>query len=147
MKISNPGKAYKTLKQLEARAGDNIDSLDFQLPEHEELTNAEAAEDIAEYFSKISQEYPPINLESLPHNVASAITNAKPSEVPHISEDMVENIAIFNSVAKTGIWPKRWKSEEAIPLKKVAVPLMKEELRIISKTPLLSTEFERLVMI
>ena len=47
----------------------------FQLPGHAELnlSSAQSAEVIAEHFSKISQEYSPLNVSNLPPNVQTHI--------------------------------------------------------------------------
>ena len=43
------------------------------LPVHENLPSSEAAEKIAEYFSKISREFPPLDAETLPDRVKHKI--------------------------------------------------------------------------
>ena len=53
---------------------------------------------------------------------------------------------IFRKLSKTGQWPKRWKLEQGIPLKKTNLPLSENELRIISLTPFLSKIFEKIVV-
>ena len=53
-------------KRIGARPGED-DSPTFTLPKHmeEDLTPEESAERIAEYFSKISQEYKPVEEDEL----------------------------------------------------------------------------------
>ena len=67
---SKPGQAYSILKKNGAQPCDCIDSNTFTLPGHESenLTSEQSAERISNYFSEISQEFPPldINLPS-PH--------------------------------------------------------------------------------
>jgi hypothetical protein len=65
---SKPGQAYKVLKKMGAQPGDCIDENTFTLPSHENenLTAQQSAERIATYFSAISQEYPPLDISSLP---------------------------------------------------------------------------------
>jgi len=53
---------------------------------------------------------------------------------------------IFKNIAKTGHWPKRWRTEQALRLQKVPVPLSEDELRIIFLTPYLSKIFEQIVL-
>ena len=53
---------------------------------------------------------------------------------------------LFNTIAATGKWPKRWKTEQGIPLKKVTSPMSEDDLRIISLTPFFSKTFEQLVL-
>ena len=42
---------------------------------------------------------------------------------------------IFRTIAKSGHWPKRWRIEQGLALKKVPEPKNEDELRIISLTP------------
>ena len=53
---------------------------------------------------------------------------------------------IFRTITKTGQWPKRWRIEEGLPLKKVPEPKSEEEVRIISLTPFLSKIYEKFVV-
>ena len=53
---------------------------------------------------------------------------------------------IFRTIAKSGQWPKRWKIEQGLALKKVPEPLSEDDLRIISLTPFLSKIFEKFVI-
>ena len=53
---------------------------------------------------------------------------------------------IFQKVASMGIWPKRWRTERGISLKKVPEPTSEQELRIISLTPFLSKTFEQITL-
>jgi hypothetical protein len=71
LKESDPGKAYSTLKKMGAQPGDMLDDGSFSLISHLEknLTNKESVKQIADHFSKISQEYPPNNINSLPEQV------------------------------------------------------------------------------
>ena len=57
--------AYQVLKKLSARPGD-WDEGSFDLPCHENMSNAEKAKSICEHFSKISQEFPPLHEDLLP---------------------------------------------------------------------------------
>ena len=58
LKESNPGQAYKFLKDLGAQPGDCTDSTNFTLPNNqaENLTDQQSFDLIAEYFAKISSE-------------------------------------------------------------------------------------------
>ena len=53
---------------------------------------------------------------------------------------------IFRTIAISGHWPKRWKMEQGVALKKVPEPKSEDELRIISLTPFLSKIFEKIVI-
>ena len=55
----NRTNSYKALRRLET--GDHVSKEDFTLPSHSDLAPAEAAERLAEYFSRISQEFDPIH--------------------------------------------------------------------------------------
>ena len=68
LKEDNPGRAYKSLKKMSAQPGDVSDEGNFTLLSHmeENLSTEQSIERIAQYFSKISQEYPPLTLSSLP---------------------------------------------------------------------------------
>ena len=75
LKVSNPGKLYKMFKKLGARPGESEDDGMFTLPAHENMNAKEIAEIIAEHFSKISREYPPLQVKSLPERVRQKIAN------------------------------------------------------------------------
>ena len=66
-----PGQAYNVLKRMGAQPGDCIDSNTFTLPSHESegLSNEQSAEQIANYFAHISQEFPPLDRDLLPPRV------------------------------------------------------------------------------
>ena len=88
LKECNLSQFYKKIKQVGARLGENVTSSStFTLPSHLEqnLDPASAAEEIAKHFSKISQEYPPINPESLPKRVKEKINDP----------DIVKNVPIM----------------------------------------------------
>ena len=53
---------------------------------------------------------------------------------------------IFRNIVKTGHWPKSWRIEYGVPLKKVSNPETEDQLRIISLTSYLSKVFEMYVM-
>ena len=53
---------------------------------------------------------------------------------------------IFNRVAKSGQWPQRWKVENSFIRRKVPNPRSLDDMRAISKSPLLSNLFEKLVV-
>jgi hypothetical protein len=53
---------------------------------------------------------------------------------------------IFRKIANSGVWPKRWKMEQGVALKKVPVPETEDELRTISLSPFLSKIFEKIVI-
>ena len=75
LKLENPGKAYKILKRMGAQLGDCQDEGAFSLQNHIEanMSPEESAESIANHFSKISQEYSPLNEANLPPRVLEKI--------------------------------------------------------------------------
>ena len=89
LRESNPGKAYNILKKIGAKPGE-FDEATFTLPSHENLNSNEAAEKIAEHFSQISREYPPLSLATLPERVQTKVENPEIlSKVPNLSEHEV----------------------------------------------------------
>ena len=67
--------------------------------------------------------------------------------VNEFSLELAEPLScIYNNIVKTGQWPKNWKLELGVPLKKVNEPKNEDDLRIISLTPLFSKVFEKIVM-
>ena len=77
LKLENPGKAYKILKRMGAKPGDCQDEGTFNLQNHIEanMSPEESAESVANHFSKISQEYSPLNEANLPPRVHKRLTN------------------------------------------------------------------------
>ena len=73
LRDAHPGKAYSILKKMGAQPGDCVDANTFTLPRHENLSDEEAAEQIAEHFAAISQEYPPLDVTTLPARVQSKL--------------------------------------------------------------------------
>ena len=71
MMTNDPGKAYTTIKKLGAKPGDNLDNSEFKIMDHLEknLTDHQSVERIAEHFSRISQEYPPLEVTNLSESV------------------------------------------------------------------------------
>ena len=64
------GSTYPAIKRMGVGPAEPTQA-GFQLPAHAELnlSSAQSAEIIAEHFSKISQEYSPLNVSKLPPNV------------------------------------------------------------------------------
>ena len=92
IKESDPGKAYSILKRLGAQPGET-DACCFEVKEHCDLglTASEAADRIAQKFSEISQEFPPLKVENLPSRVFHKIQNSKNQQKPMISQRLVED--------------------------------------------------------
>ena len=75
LKEDDPGKAYQVMKKLRSQPGDCSDEGAFTLISHidENLTIEESMEKIANHFSKISQEFSPLNPNLLPETVQDKI--------------------------------------------------------------------------
>ena len=74
------------MRKLGAQPGESVQT-GFQLPEYAEknLSNAECAEKLALFFSTVSQEYQPLNVETLPPNVKEYLTSSEPGTAPELS--------------------------------------------------------------
>ena len=99
LKESDPGKAYSTLKKMGAQPGDMLDDGSFSLISHLEknLTNKESVEQIADHFSKISQEYPPININSLPEQVQLKLS----SRLDEMNIPILDELDVYRKIKKT----------------------------------------------
>lgn len=164
-----------------AQPGDCGDEGSFSLQNHLDanMTTEQCTEAIANHFSKISQEYPPLNVANLPPHVQNKLKQPiNPSEIPQLSiREVYEKIRkakkpksavpgdipktlinecspdlsipvreIFQNILKTHQWPKQWRVEYGIPLKKVSNPEDEDQLRIISLTSFFSKIFESFVI-
>ena len=96
MKTENPGKVYSTLKKIGSQPGDCGDDGSFILQNHMDanMTPEQSTGAIANHFSHISQEYPPLNVSSLPVRVQNKLKQpVDPSEIPQVSvEELYEKI-------------------------------------------------------
>ena len=100
-----PGKAYKVLKKIGSRPGECDEMSDIRLPNHENenLTDDQAAERVADYFAKISQEFPPLNVQSLPDRVQLVLFDEDSSPAPIISEFDVYTASKSANKPKSGV--------------------------------------------
>ena len=106
IKKSNPSRAYSILKSLGARPGECDEFSDFTLPTHAELglTAEQSAEKIADFFSSISQEFPPLNVDLLPERVRMKLTD--PTEFcdrPTLTEYQVYQTILSAKKTKGGV--------------------------------------------
>ena len=170
MKSTEPGKAYRILKNMGAQPGDSTDCNSFNLPEHmqENLSPKQSADRIAQYFAKISNEYPPLDLSALPERVKANLNSvSKPPTIseydcykkilkakkpktgvpgelpPRIIKEFDVELAkplevLYNKIIKSGVWPEQWKTEYTTPIGKIPVPESEDDLRPISLTPFFS---------
>ena len=114
LKNANVSQFYRKVKELGSRLGEDS-SNPFTLPKHLELNleDKEAAEAIAKHFSSISQEYPPIDANTLPKRVKAKIF-ATANKTPTIEEyevyDKLKKRKMKNSLIP-GYIPKKLKKE------------------------------------
>ena len=148
------------------------------MPNHESenLSAEQSAERIAQHFALISQEFPPLDVQSLPARVqiklqcvdsAPVITeydaykkimgakkprSGVPNDLPKlITQQFAPELAlpasrIINSIARTGNWPKQWKLEHVVPIGKIPLPESEDDLRPISLTSFFSKVAEHFVV-
>ena len=92
LKQENPGKAFATLRKMGAQPGDCGDEGSFSLQNHIEanMSIEDCTEAIANHFSAISQEYPPLNIANLPPELQHKLNLPISQEIlPKISEEAV----------------------------------------------------------
>ena len=53
---------------------------------------------------------------------------------------------IFRAISRSGKWPKRWRTEHGLTLKKISNPLTEDDVRIISLIPFLGKLYEKVVL-
>ena len=90
--------SYSALRKLES--GDNIGkTCNFTLPNHseEELTPVQAAEKLAEYFSKISQEFEPICTKNFPPSVQAKLEAGRND----LTKPVLEDWQVFEKLNKS----------------------------------------------
>ena len=111
-----------------AQPGDELDDGSFSLIEHLEanLTNQESVERISEHFSRISQQYPPLNTSTLPLRVRNKLETRLKSKLPYLSRYKVQNMIKKSKKTKSGIpgeLPKllytEFTPELAVPLSQI----------------------------
>ena len=166
VKTSNNTREYfKTVKMMSDRTGAKEEWTIRDLYNTE--TDQEVAEDVAEFFNKISQEYTP--LQTMPsydcsdlcpamHEISARLKFCKKprSQVPgDIHPKLVTKYAdllaiplhmIFKENFKNGSWPPLWKSETVTVIPKCARPKSLGELRNLSCTPLFSKVMEHFLL-
>ena len=161
------------VKRLAARPGDNSESA-FTLPKHveENLTTLESCNKICEFFSKISQEYTPLDPANLPAHVRDKLDN-DPCTHPYLADHIVYEglkkgkitcsvpgdlpvqllekfmpeltapiAAIYREAIATHTWPEPYKKEYHLPIKKVPIPQSEDDLRNLGLTPFFSKRLE-----
>ena len=161
-----------------AQPGDCTDSHTFTLPNHQadNLSDQESAERIAQHFANISNEYKPLDLDSLPervkvklsslstppviseHECFEKIVKAKkpqsgvPGDLPAqiVKEFSVELAGplykLLNNIIQSASWPQQWKTEFVTPIGKIPHPETEDDLRPIALTNFFSKVMEQFVV-
>ena len=178
LREAKPGQAFNILKRLGAKPGDCSVLSSFSIPafESENLNEEQVAERLAEYFSEISAQFPPLSPHLLPtdvqeklqshekppivteYDVYRKICAAKkprtgiPGDLPKLvtqefSPELSAPVSrIINSMFQTYEWPSHWKIENVIPIAKVSTPESEDDIRPISLTPFYSKVAEHFVV-
>ena len=178
LKEAKPGKAYKVLKSMGAKPGDCTDDTTFTLPSHQQngLTSKQSAEAIAEYFSQISREFQPLNIEQLPDRVRERLKTASgppiiseyecykkivatkkpqsgvPGDLPNtLNKEFSVELAkplhkLLNRIVQSADWPRQWKIEYVTPIAKIPQPESEDDLRPIALTSFFSKVMEQFVV-
>ena len=84
----------------------------FNLPEHKNLSNDQIANDLGAYFSRISQEYEPLDQKLLPSRVNSklnSLTSIIPKIEPHTVYEKIKEMTIPDSTVPGDFPPRIWK--------------------------------------
>ena len=159
---TQPGKFFGAVKEI---CGQKIDE-DYEIPEFQNLSNEQAAEVIAQHFSRISNQYNPIDRSSLPHflpdlpppqvtqaDVHKKLINLKntkstnPIDLPSKLRNeyniylLLPITDIINTCLQQQVYPDKWKIELVTPMPKVP-PKQLKDLRKIACTSDFSKLFE-----
>ena len=165
LKTTNPGKWYKMAKRI--GAVDRMNGGDVSVESLQHLTNKQCSQKIAEHYSKISNEYSPVDHDQLPcylpaeqvpqveeYIVYERLKSLKktrstlPIDIPDklrqaCAVELAEPLTdIINSCLTEGQYPTLWKNEWVTPAPKVTNPKEIKDLRKISCTSDYSKLFE-----
>ena len=135
VRTSKPGKAYRLLRKLGARPGEDEEDATFMLPEHTELNLSpeQSADRIADHFASVSQEFDPVNISRLPSRVQRLFNLPESeSELPIIEEHDVWSKICQAKVTKSvtpgdipGKLSKEFSAELSGPLSKIFSNIVK----------------------
>ena len=94
LRTEHPGRAAATLKRLGGQPGDCEEGGTFTLLNHIEasLSVEEQLERFGAYFSAVSQEFPPLQLEQLSDGTREKLSNIQHSQIPHVEEYEIHEI-------------------------------------------------------
>ena len=168
LKETNPRNWYTMAKRLGTDQTNQDNRLKVQCLAG--LEDKEAADTIAQHFSRISQEYAPLDHAKLPaylpahdvlqveeSQVAEHIFKLKnrrstqPCDIPsklrklYCSELAIPMTNIINACLSQHYYPKPWKHEYVVPAEKIPHPVNVKDLRKISLTSEFSLVFERII--
>ena len=168
LKVSNPSKWYSMAKRLGAEENNKGSELTVECLKG--LDNQQSAEQVAEYFSKVSQEYSPLDTGKLPAylpaqeilqvdeiNVAERLFKLKcrkstqPIDLPSkLRKEFPCELAtpltdIINCCLAQHHYPSPWKHEWVVPAEKVSNPTTLKDLGKISLTSEYSLIFEGII--
>ena len=86
VKNGKRGSAYAGLRKLGTRPGEfNKKGFEIEKFAEEKLSNQEISERIAQYFSSVSQEYQPLDVQNLPPNIQEDLGNPELNVAPILS--------------------------------------------------------------
>ena len=89
----NPGKAFRALQKLSEPPTSIFEDNSVMIPAFENKSDQQIADKLAEYFSKISNEYQPFSICKLPNRVVEKLeSQIAPDTLPKIEEFQVFNI-------------------------------------------------------
>ena len=165
LKNTNPSKWYQMAKRIGAVNQKDEDDLKVEVLAG--LSEEESAEQIAQHFAAISQEYHPLDTSALPSFLPALpppkinelqvyekleklkkTKSTQPIDLPYIlrkefSPELAAPVAdIFNSCLEQHKFPSLWKQEWVTPVPKIAKPKEINDLRKISSTSEFSKCFE-----
>ena len=157
LKMTNPGKWYQMAKRI--GAVDQMNNGDVLVESLQHLDNSKCAQEIAEYYAKISNEFSPVDPTHLPcylpaqqppqveeHIVYQRLNSLKktrstlPIDIPDklrraCSVELSGPLSdIINTSLTQAQYPKLWKQEWVTPAPKVTNPKVIKDLRKISCT-------------
>ena len=89
--LNDPRKAFKAFDKLGERPGARSDG--FFLPEHSRMSPKMVADDLADFFAKISKEFEPLNINQLPLRVLENL-DRKDNNIPWFTEEGVYEILL-----------------------------------------------------
>ena len=165
LKTTEPGKWYSKIKKL---GGLDRHSRRLDVQSLRGLTDKECAEEVAESFAAVSQEYEKLDRERLPAflpagepeqiNIFQTVHAIKklgktkstlPIDLPdklriECALDLAEPMTdIMNSCLRAGKFPKCWRQEWVTPVPKTAQPKTCKEVRKIASTSDFAKIFEK----